>query len=65
MKFMLVNGRNTDPQSSCALCCEPIGETYLRKSQPGSPIVTTSATSVTVSWPPAGIPKPASVSTRR
>ena len=31
MKFILVNGRTPRPQSSCALCCEPIGETYLRE----------------------------------
>jgi hypothetical protein len=30
MKFILVNGRTPRPQSFCALCCEPIGETYLR-----------------------------------
>jgi hypothetical protein len=31
MKFLLVNGRTPRPQSVCALCCEPIGETYLRE----------------------------------
>jgi hypothetical protein len=31
MKFVLVNGRTPRPQSFCALCCEPIGETYLRE----------------------------------
>jgi hypothetical protein len=31
MKFILVNGRTPRPQSSCALCCEPIEETYLRE----------------------------------
>ena len=31
MKFILVNGRTPRPQSLCALCCEPIGETYLRE----------------------------------
>jgi hypothetical protein len=31
MKFILVNGRTPRPQSFCALCCEPIGETYLRE----------------------------------
>jgi hypothetical protein len=31
MKFIVVNGRTPRPQSSCALCCEPIGETYLRE----------------------------------
>jgi hypothetical protein len=30
MKFVLVNGRIPRPQSFCALCCEPIGESYLR-----------------------------------
>ena len=30
MKFILVNGRIPCPASSCALCWEPIGETYLR-----------------------------------
>jgi hypothetical protein len=31
MKFILVNGRTPRPESFCALCCEPIGETYLRE----------------------------------
>jgi len=31
MKFLLVNGRTPRPQSFCALCCEPIGESYLRE----------------------------------
>jgi hypothetical protein len=31
MKFILVNGRTPRQQSFCALCCEPIGETYLRE----------------------------------
>jgi hypothetical protein len=31
MKFVLVNGRIPRPQSFCALCCEPIGESYLRE----------------------------------
>jgi hypothetical protein len=31
MKFVLVNGRTPCPQSFCALCCEPIGESYLRE----------------------------------
>jgi hypothetical protein len=31
MKFILVNGRSPSPQSFCALCCEPIGESYLRE----------------------------------
>jgi hypothetical protein len=30
MKFVLVNNRTPYPQSFCALCCEPIAETYLR-----------------------------------
>jgi hypothetical protein len=32
MKFILVNGRTPSPASSCALCCEPIGEGYLRET---------------------------------
>jgi hypothetical protein len=31
MKFLLVNGRTPRPQFVCALCREPIGETYLRE----------------------------------
>ncbi len=31
MKFILVNGRTPRPQSFCASCCEPIGESYLRE----------------------------------
>jgi len=31
MKFVLVNARRPRPESSCALCCEPIGESYLRE----------------------------------
>jgi hypothetical protein len=31
MKFVLVNGRTPRPQSFCASCCEPIGESYLRE----------------------------------
>jgi hypothetical protein len=31
MKFVLVNGRTPRPQSFCALCCEPIGASYLRE----------------------------------
>jgi hypothetical protein len=31
MRFVLVNGRTPRPQSFCALCCEPIGENYLRE----------------------------------
>jgi len=30
MKFVLVNGRSPRSQSRCSLCCEPIGEGYLR-----------------------------------
>jgi hypothetical protein len=30
MKFVLVNGRTPSPESFCALCCEAIGESYLR-----------------------------------
>ena len=31
MKFVLVNGRSPRADSFCALCCEPIGESYLRE----------------------------------
>ena len=31
MQFVLVNGRSPRPESSCALCCETIGESYLRE----------------------------------
>src|SRR5215471_3969901 len=31
MKFVLVNGRTPNPPSFCALCCESIGESYLRE----------------------------------
>ena len=31
MKFILINGRTPRAESFCALCCEPIGETYLRE----------------------------------
>jgi hypothetical protein len=31
MKFILVNGRTPRPPCFCALCCEPIGESYLRE----------------------------------
>ena len=31
MKFVLVNGRTPRPESFCALCCEAIGESYLRE----------------------------------
>ena len=30
MRFVLVNGRTLRTQSLCTLCCEPIGESYLR-----------------------------------
>ena len=30
MKFVLVNGRTPRTQSFCTLCCESIGESYLR-----------------------------------
>jgi hypothetical protein len=47
MKFVLVNGRTPRPQSFCAWCCEPIGESYLREWPRIFPIVITAATSVT------------------
>jgi hypothetical protein len=31
MHYVLVNGRTPRPQSFCALCCEPIGESYVRE----------------------------------
>ncbi len=31
MRFILVNGRTPCRQSFCALCCEPIGTSYLRE----------------------------------
>ena len=31
MKFVLANGRTPKPPSLCALCCESIGESYLRE----------------------------------
>ena len=31
MKFILVNGRIPRLRCFCSLCCEPIGETYLRE----------------------------------
>jgi hypothetical protein len=31
MRFVLVNGRTPCPQSSCGLCCKPIGTSYLRE----------------------------------
>jgi hypothetical protein len=30
MKFVLINGRTPRPASFCALCCEPIAESYVR-----------------------------------
>jgi hypothetical protein len=30
MRFVLVNGRTPFRQAFCVLCCEPIGEGYLR-----------------------------------
>jgi hypothetical protein len=32
MRFILVNGRTPRPPSFCALCCEPIAESYLRET---------------------------------
>jgi hypothetical protein len=31
MNFVLVNGRTPRPQSFCAVCCAPIGGSYLRE----------------------------------
>jgi len=31
VRFVLVNGRTPCPQSFCALCCKPIGASYLRE----------------------------------
>jgi hypothetical protein len=31
MKFVLVNGRAPRPQPSCAFCCQPIGNGYVRE----------------------------------
>jgi hypothetical protein len=31
MRFILVNGRTPCRQSVCALCCKPIGQSYLRE----------------------------------
>jgi hypothetical protein len=31
MNFILINGRTPRAESFCALCCEPIAETYLRE----------------------------------
>ena len=30
MRFVVVNGRSPRPESSCALCCQPILDGYLR-----------------------------------
>jgi hypothetical protein len=35
MKFVLVNGRAPREESFCALCCEPIDESYLRELTTG------------------------------
>jgi hypothetical protein len=35
MKFVLVNGRTPNPQTFCALCCDSIGESYLRELATG------------------------------
>ena len=32
MKFILVNGRTPSPPSFCALCCKPIGQSYVRET---------------------------------
>jgi hypothetical protein len=31
MKFVLVNGRTPRAESFCALCCDEIGESYVRE----------------------------------
>jgi hypothetical protein len=31
MKFVIVNGRTPRSNSLCAMCCEPIGKSYLRE----------------------------------
>ena len=31
MRFVLVNARSPRAESFCALCCEPIDESYLRE----------------------------------
>jgi hypothetical protein len=31
MRFVFVNGRTPSEQSFCALCCKPIGASYLRE----------------------------------
>jgi hypothetical protein len=35
MKFVLVNGTTPCREPLCALCCEPIGESYLRELTTG------------------------------
>jgi len=35
MRFVLVNGRRPKPHSFCAMCFEPIGESYLRELATG------------------------------
>ncbi|MEA3092644.1 MAG: hypothetical protein QOJ04_3986, partial [Caballeronia sp.] len=35
MKFVLVNGRTPNPQTFCAVCCDAIGENYLRELATG------------------------------
>jgi hypothetical protein len=51
MRFVLVNGRTPPPQSFCAWCCEPIGESYLRELATHFPTAITIATSVTAEFP--------------
>lgn len=31
MKFLWVNGRTLRHEAFCAMCCKPLGETYLRE----------------------------------
>ena len=31
LRFVLVTGRTPRPRSFCALCCEPVGQSYLRE----------------------------------
>ena len=52
MKFVLVNGRTPRPQSFCAVCCKPIGESYLRELTTRLPTAMTSATRVNARLPP-------------
>ena len=35
MQFVLVNDRTLNPQTHCAQCCDPIGESYLRELATG------------------------------